>query len=61
MLFIVVGSWAACYSLLGLVGRQSRYPAHVEAFHYCPNSQTLDLTIQLDKPWLGHKAGSLRT
>lgn len=57
MLFIVVGSWAACYSLLGLVGRQSRYPAHVKAFHYCPNSQTLDLTIQLDKPWLGHKAG----
>ncbi|QXC56095.1 ferric reductase-like transmembrane domain-containing protein [Vibrio mimicus] len=57
LLFILVGSWAALYSLLGLVGRQSRYPAHVEAFHYCSQSKTLDLTIQLDKPWQGHKAG----
>ncbi|ERM53979.1 ferric reductase [Vibrio mimicus CAIM 1883] len=57
LLFTLVGSWAALYSLLGLVGRQSRYPAHVEAFHYCSQSKTLDLTIQLDKPWQGHKAG----
>lgn len=57
LLFILVGSWAALYSLLGLVGRQSRYPAHVEVIHYCSQSKTLDLTIQLDKPWQGHKAG----
>ncbi|PAR32719.1 ferredoxin reductase family protein [Vibrio metoecus] len=57
LLFIAVGSWAALYSLLGLVGRQSRYPAHVEALHYCVKSQTLDLTIQLNQPWQGHKAG----
>jgi predicted ferric reductase len=56
LMFIVLGSAAALYSLAGFVGRNARYSAKISAYHYYSASQTLDLRIQMEKRWLGHKA-----
>ncbi|MBV7296400.1 ferric reductase-like transmembrane domain-containing protein [Enterovibrio paralichthyis] len=54
---IALGSMAAFYSLLGLVGRHRRVAATVSNSRYFADSRTLMLTLRPDGKWAGHKAG----
>ncbi|MDA0150739.1 ferric reductase-like transmembrane domain-containing protein [Vibrio sp. Makdt] len=55
--FALVGSIAAIYSLLGLVGRRNRHSATIALTRYFPQAEVMDLVLKPDASWQGHKAG----
>ncbi|MFM2643740.1 ferric reductase-like transmembrane domain-containing protein [Vibrio chagasii] len=55
--FALVGSIAAIYSLLGLVGRRNRYSATIASTRYFPQAEVMELVLKADASWQGHKAG----
>ncbi|MFZ3406141.1 ferric reductase-like transmembrane domain-containing protein [Vibrio chagasii] len=55
--FALVGSIAAIYSLLGLVGRRNRHSATIASTRYFPQAEVMDLVLMPDASWQGHKAG----
>ncbi|CAH7342256.1 Ferric reductase [Vibrio chagasii] len=55
--FALVGSIAAIYSLLGLVGRRNRHSATIASTRYFPQAEVMDLVLKPDASWQGHKAG----
>ncbi len=57
LLFIAVGSLAALYSLLGLVGRRQRHQATIAKFRYLPQAKITDLHLNCTSHWPGHQAG----
>ena len=55
--FALVGSIAAIYSLLGLVGRRNRHSATIASTRYFPQAEVMELVLKPDASWQGHKAG----
>ncbi|CAH6828130.1 Ferric reductase [Vibrio chagasii] len=55
--FALVGSIAAIYSLLGLVGRRNRHSATIASTRYFPQVEVMELVLKPDASWQGHKAG----
>lgn len=56
-LLLAVGSYAALCSLAGRIGNGRRAAAHIAALTPHPDSQMLEVTLTLDSPWAGHRAG----
>ncbi|TCN78281.1 putative ferric reductase [Vibrio crassostreae] len=55
--FALVGSIAAIYSLLGLVGRRNRHSATIASTRYFPQAEVMELVLKPETSWQGHKAG----
>ncbi|CAH6910108.1 Ferric reductase [Vibrio chagasii] len=55
--FALVGSIAAIYSLLGLIGRRNRHSATIASTRYFPQAEVMELVLKPDASWQGHKAG----
>ncbi|MGR5458512.1 ferredoxin reductase family protein [Vibrio sp. PNB22_1_1] len=55
--FAVIGSIAALYSLLGFVGRRSKYSAIVASTRYFSQAEVMELVLTPEASWQGHKAG----
>ncbi|WP_210459305.1 ferredoxin reductase family protein [Vibrio crassostreae] len=55
--FALVGSIAAIYSLLGLVGRRNRHSATIASTRYFPQAEVMELVLKPEASWQGHKAG----
>ncbi len=55
--FALVGSIAAIYSLLGLVGRRNRHSSTIASTRYFPQAEVMELVLKPDASWQGHKAG----
>ncbi len=57
LVFAVIGSGAALYSLFGLVGASNRYQALVQSRQFLPRTRILDLTLMPEQRWPSHKPG----
>ncbi len=55
--FALLGSAAAIYSLLGLVGRANRHSMKVKSTRFFPQAKVMELIVTPMDSWKGHKAG----
>lgn len=55
--FALIGSAAAFYSLLGLVGRMNRHSMKVKSTRFFPQARVMELVVTPTDSWQGHKAG----
>jgi len=56
-LFITAGSAAAIYTLCGRIGANNKVQGSVAQLHFFEDNQVLDITINTQKNWQGHKPG----
>lgn len=56
-LLMIAGTWAAVISLLGKIGCKNKVQGNIEKIHFFENNQVLDITINTQQQWQGHKPG----